>query len=34
VRASARYRQAMAAVITRRAIETAAARARGEDVRA
>jgi CO/xanthine dehydrogenase FAD-binding subunit len=34
VRASARYRQAMAAVITRRAIETAVARARGEDVRA
>ena len=32
VRASARYRQAMAAVITRRAIEIAAARARGEDV--
>jgi CO/xanthine dehydrogenase FAD-binding subunit len=32
VRASARYRQAMAAVITRRAIEFAAARARGEDV--
>jgi CO/xanthine dehydrogenase FAD-binding subunit len=32
VRASARYRQAMAEVITRRAIETAAARARGEDV--
>ena len=32
VRASARYRQAMAAVITRRAIELAAARARGENV--
>jgi CO/xanthine dehydrogenase FAD-binding subunit len=32
VRASARYRQAMAAVIARRAIELAAARARGEDV--
>jgi CO/xanthine dehydrogenase FAD-binding subunit len=32
VRASARYRQAMAAVIARRAIEIAAARARGEDV--
>ncbi len=32
VRASARYRRAMAAVITRRAIEIAAARARGEDV--
>jgi len=34
LRASARYRQAMAAVITRRAIETAMARARGEDVSA
>jgi CO/xanthine dehydrogenase FAD-binding subunit len=32
VRASARYRQAMAVVITRRAIEIAAARGRGEDV--
>jgi CO/xanthine dehydrogenase FAD-binding subunit len=32
VRASARYRRAMAAVITRRAIEIASARARGEDV--
>jgi CO/xanthine dehydrogenase FAD-binding subunit len=32
VRASARYRRAMAAVVTRRAIESAAARARGEDV--
>jgi len=29
LRASARYRSAMAAIITRRAIETAAARARG-----
>jgi CO/xanthine dehydrogenase FAD-binding subunit len=32
VRASARYRQAMAAVLVRRAIEIAARRARGEDV--
>jgi len=32
VRASARYRQAMAVVVTRRAIAIAAARARGEDV--
>ena len=32
VRGSARYRHAMAAVVTRRAIELAAARARGEDV--
>ena len=32
VRASADYRRAMAAVITRRAIEAAVARARGEDV--
>jgi CO/xanthine dehydrogenase FAD-binding subunit len=32
VRASARYRRAMAAVIARRAIEIAAARARGDDV--
>jgi CO/xanthine dehydrogenase FAD-binding subunit len=32
VRASARYRRAMAAVVTRRAIEIAAARGRGEDV--
>jgi CO/xanthine dehydrogenase FAD-binding subunit len=32
LRASARYRQAMAAVVTRRAIAIAAARARGEQV--
>jgi CO/xanthine dehydrogenase FAD-binding subunit len=32
VRGSARYRRAMAAVVTRRAIEVALARARGEDV--
>jgi len=32
VRASARYRKAMAVVITRRAIAIAAARGRGEDV--
>jgi carbon-monoxide dehydrogenase medium subunit len=32
VRASARYRQAMVAVVTRRAIAIASARASGEDV--
>jgi carbon-monoxide dehydrogenase medium subunit len=32
VRGSAAYRRAMAAVVTRRAIEVALARARGEDV--